>query len=286
MMKIENGGSSIETRETARKRIKEIEEYDVVLDSEFLLLPEEEQDRQILNKYKQEKLKQAQRKKTTARIPTEEAAERAVQEIKNYFRTKNDNINGIENFSEQDIRYIIFRYPSILGRDAQTLDKKFEVLTSYDEIDMQTACGMIKTFPAVIGYSSERTRAQLDLLKKENLIDHVISTPDGMMRSVELMYALIQYAKKRHGTTDLSNVGRSNIFMTNGSLKHVYGVTYDEVKALFPYEDARDEGAATYKINGKDIIKATGGSVSAIQSDEAFDIVNEIFEQAQGKEAK
>lgn len=286
MKKKENKGTSIEQRETARSMRQEIGKYDVVSNAEFLLLSEEEQDRQILMKFRKEKLKEERRLESGTRVISEEATKTVIKRIKEYFRTKNDCKRGNENFSEQDIRYIIFRYPTILGRDAQTLDEKFDVLTSYDEIDMQTACGMIKTFPAVIGYSPERTKAQLDLLKKENLMDYVISTPSGMMRSINLMYALIQYAKQRHGTTDLSNVGRSNIFMSNGSLKRVYGVTYDKLKELFPYEENRDEEDVKYNINGQDIVKATAGGVDVAKADEAFDIVTEVCYQVPNKGGK
>jgi len=285
-IKKNNSGASKEQRKAAKKMRQEVAEYEIVSDAEFLLLSEEEQDIQIIEKYMKEKLKQASKNESTGRISTKEYSKQMLEKTKSYFRTKNDVSKGIENFSEQDIRYIIFRYPSILGRDAQTLDEKFDVLTAYDEIDEQTACAMIKSFPAVIGYSVERTKAQLDLLQKENLIDSVISKPRGMMKSVNLMYALIEYAKQRHRTTDLSEVRRSNIFMSNGTLKNVYGITYDELKVRFPYEGSRDEEDTTYDVKGQDIGIATYKNVTVEKADEAFDIVSKACERQQKKEVK
>lgn len=246
--KIDNRGTSIEKRKRAKGMRDEVAKYEVVSNAEFLLLPEIEQDNQIIMKIRQSKLKEGKNKeKSGTRVTTKENARVDIERIKQYFRNKNDYDNGIENFSEQDIRYMIFRYPTLVNRSNQTLDEKFEALTSYDGIDEQTAYGMVKTFPAIAGYSVDRIKAQLDLLQKENLIDAIISSPTRMMQSVNLMYALIQYAKERHKTSDLSDVNRNNIFMANSTIKRVYGATY--------------------------------GNISVIQSDEAFRVVDEMLTQ-------
>lgn len=270
-----NQGTSIEKRIKAKEMRKDVALHEVVSNAEFLLLSEEEQDNQIIMKIRQEQLKEEKnREKRGNRVTTEKTTEAAIQRIKDYFRSKNDYDKGIQSFSEQDIRYMIFRYPTITSRDAQTLDEKFDVLTSYDDINEQTAYGMAKTFPAIMGYAADRTKSQLDLLQKENLIDNVINTPSGLMRSVGLMYALIQYAKERHKTNDLSNIKRSNIFMSNTALKRLYGVTYDELKERFPYGE-RTEEDVSYIIGGEDIGKATYDA-GVKEADQAFRTVSQL----------
>ena len=270
-----NQGTSIEKRIKAKEMRKDVALHEVVSNAEFLLLSEEEQDNQIIMKIRQEQLKEEKnREKSGNRVTTEKTTEAAIQRIKDYFRSKNDYDKGIQSFSEQDIRYMIFRYPTITSRDAQTLDEKFDVLTSYDDINEQTAYGMAKTFPAIMGYAADRTKSQLDLLQKENLIDNVINTPSGLMRSVGLMYALIQYAKERHKTNDLSNIKRSNIFMSNTALKRLYGVTYDELKERFPYGE-RTEEDVSYIIGGEDIGKATYDA-GVKEADQAFRTVSQL----------
>lgn len=270
-----NQGTSIEKRIKAKEMRKDVALHEVVSNAEFLLLSEEEQDNQIIMKIRQEQLKEEKnREKSGNRVTTEKTTEAAIQRIKDYFRSKNDYDKGIQSFSEQDIRYMIFRYPTITSRDAQTLDEKFDVLTSYDDINEQTAYGMAKTFPAIMGYAADRTKSQLDLLQKENLIDNVINTPSGLMRSVGLMYALIQYAKERHKTNDLSNITRSNIFMSNTALKRLYGVTYDELKERFPYGE-RTEEDVSYIIGGEDIGKATYDA-GVKEADQAFRTVSQL----------
>lgn len=277
--KIDNKSTSIEKREIAKRMRSEIAEYEVVSNAEFLLLSEAEQDDQIIMKIRQCKLKEEKSKeKSGAKVTTKETTMVAIEKIKQYFRDKNDYDKKIENFSEQDIRYMIFRYPTLISRSNQTLDEKFEILTSYDEIDEQTAYGMIKTFPAIAGYSVDRIKAQLDLLQKENLIDTIISCPRRMMQSANLMYALIQYAKERHKTSDLSDVNRNNIFMSNSTIKRVYGETHEGLKKRFPYENARVDDM-NYTVSGEDIGRATYEYVNVIQSDKAFRVVDEMIKE-------
>lgn len=284
--KIDNRGTSIEKRENAKRMRKEVAEYEVVSNAEFLLLSETEQDNQIIMKIRQSKLKEEKAQENfSTRVTTKENTMAAIERIKQYFREKNDYKKGKEYFSEQDIRYMIFRYPTLINRSNQTLDEKFKVLTSYDEIDEQTACGMIKTFPAIAGYSVDRIKEQLDLLQKENLIDAIISSPTRMMQSVNLMYALIQYAKERHKTSDLSGVNRNNIFMPNSTIRRLYGETYEELKKRFPCANERTDDE-TCEVNGKNIGKATYQNVNVTQTDGAFDVVNEILKTRKPKEVK
>ena len=73
--------------------------------------------------------------------------------------------------------------------------------------------------------------------EKENLMDVAINYPSKLMMSPSLMYALIEYAKERHKTTDLSDITRTNIFMPNSTLKHLYGVTHEEIKEKYYVDD-------------------------------------------------
>lgn len=275
-----NIGASIEQREQAKKMRQEIEEYKIVPTAKFLSLSEEEQDKQIEMKIRKEKLKEEKKiNNKSTRITSKEATIKRIEKIKEYFRRKNDVERGIIYFSEQDIRYMIFVYPTIVNREAKTLDKKIEVLTSYDEIDEETAYEMIKGTPAIIGYSADRTIKQLDLLERENLIDYVIDKPSGFMNSVSLMYALIQYAKERHKTEDLSDVVRSNIFMANSTLKRFYGLSYEELKERFPYEQSIPEKDIPYTITGQEIGELACYDVDIQKAQEADKIINHLVNQ-------
>ena len=200
-----------------------------------MLLSTEQQRLQLIMKVQKERLKEELSETSLIKnaLMSEDAIEDKINTILNYFKSKN-NSDEIY-FSDEDIYYMIFRYPTLISRSSETLDKKLNVLTSYNEIDEKTAYEMIKTFPAIMGYEPSRTKVQLDLLEKEGLIDAVISNPTRFMRSINLMYALIQYAKERYHTLNLENVNRNNIFMPNSSLKRIYGVTYEEIKAKYPY---------------------------------------------------
>lgn len=280
--KLDNKGASKERRESAKKMRTEIAEYEVVTNAEFLLLSESEQDKQILMKIRQSQLKEEQsgeksKENFGTRVTTEETTMASIERIKQYFRNKNDYEKGIKNFSEQDIRYMIFRFPTLISRSEQTLDEKLEILTSYDEINEKTAYGMIKSFPAVAGYSADRIKAQLDLLQKEDLIDAIIDWPRLMMQSVNLMYALIEYAKERHKTTDLSGVNRRNIFMGNSTLKLLYKESYEEIKKRFPYDKSIVDDTP-YTVSGENIVRATSKDVSITDSDKASEVFDKILE--------
>lgn len=282
--KKKNYGVSLEKRENAKSMREEVEKYEVVSNSEFLLLSEEEQEKQIVMKIRQSKLKEEKNSKSIRSVViTEETTIAMIEKIKDYFKEKNDIDKGIEYFSEQDIRYIIFRYPTIISRDYETLDEKLEVLKSYDEIDEKTAYEMIKSFPAIMGYDAQRTKKQLDLLNQESLIDYAIQRPNGLMRSPHLMHALIQFAKERHQTEDLSNVNKSNIFMANSTLKRLYRVTYEEIKERYQYQPLEVEEDVPYSITGTDLGKATYDNVSVEQSDEAALIVQQLKSRGEGQ---
>jgi len=260
--------------EAAKNIREEVSNYKIVLNKEFILLSPEEQKSQVIKKIQYEKLKEELNKSGGRKLglTTEEVLKEKVNTIINYFKSK--NTPNKTYFSDEDIRYMIFRYPTLVNRSLETLEEKLSVLTLYDEIDDKTAYGMIKTFPAIMGYEASRTKKQLDFLKKENLIDSVINVPSRFMNSLNLMYALIQAAKERHKTSDLSNVNRNNIFLANSTLKKLYKLTYEEIKAKYPYVE-EDEQDIIYTIQPNEIGRATYGARS--KSEEAQKALEEAI---------
>lgn len=272
--KKKNSGASLETRKEAREKREEVSNYRITTNKEFIILSPEQQELQLIMKIRAEKLRE-ELSETGVRksaLISENAVKDKINVIMNYFKNKNspDEIN----FSDEDIRYMIFRYPTLISRSTETLDYKLDVLTSYDEINEKTAYGMIKTFPAIMGYEASRTKGQLDLLVEEGLIDTVISNPRRFMQSTNLMYALIKYAKERHHVSNLRNINRSNIFMPNSTLKRLYGVSYDEIKAKYPYMDEQEQDIA-YTIHPDEIGRATYGARK--KSNEASNVLNEAI---------
>lgn len=286
-VKMDNVGSSPERRAKARQMRQEVEESDRIVNNKiFLTLSPEEQDRQIILKIRKEQLKEEKKNGKTI-VTTEETTKASVERIKNYFRSKNDPENELIYFTEQDIRHMIFMYPTIRGHNSESLDEKIEVLTSYDEIDEQTAYGMIKSFPAIMGYSPERTKAQLELLQRENLIVGVIDNPRLFMNSIQLMYAQIQFAKERHHVDNLDNVSISNIFVSGATLIRCYNTTKEEIKKRFPYpQEELEEVDEQLVISGQDIGRATYRDVQREHLDEAEKVLVEIVYRANGRDDK
>ena len=276
-----NMGASIEGRKQAEKMREEVSLYIILSIRDFQLLSEEEQDKQIIMKIRKNMLKEEKNKECSSKIlMTEEATKKSVDKIKEYFRSKNDIKNNRIYFTEEDIRKIIFLYPAIIKRKSNNLDNKIKVLTSYDEIDEKTAYTIIKEFPAIMGYSADRTKSQLDLLKKEKLIESIIKKPSICMYSANLMYALIEYAKIIHKTDDLSNIPFSNIFISNNSLERLYGIDYNLVKRIFPYNQTTDEIDVPYNISGQDIGKLACRNTDIQYVDESSELMKRLIESS------
>ena len=92
------------------------------------------------------------------------------------------------------------------------------------------------------------------------------------MRSPALIYALIEFAKEKHKTQDLSTLARGSVFISQIFLKRTYGVTFDELKQYYKYE-------APYIISGADIEKATNTGISVEQSDKAAKVINSLLQE-------
>lgn len=270
-----NIGANPKIKRRAKELRESITEYKVVTRKEFIFLSPEEQENQLIMKIRQEKLKEelSDTSKAKTAVISELAAQKQIERIKDYFRKKNDYDKGLIYFSEQDIRNLIFAYPTIISRTEENLDEKIGLLTSYEELSKDVVYGMIKSFPAILGYSVDRTKMQLDLLESENLLDSVVSRPARFMRSPALMYALIQYAKERHKTADLSDITRSNIFQTNSGLERLYGTTYDEIKERYPFPHWTKEDDIEYSVDGQDLGMA-GYSANIGLVDKASELVS------------
>ena len=257
-VKESNNGGLVrkQVKENADNMRKKIEEFKIVSSTEFPLLPKKEQDNQIIKKIMKTKLKEENSEKNKkngrTQLLTEEVVVKYIERVKEYFRKKNTPER--EYFSEKDIRSILFSYPTIINRSNETLDEKIGNLLSYNDISEENAYDIIKSFPTILGYSAERTKKQLDILEKENLINAIIEKPRISMDSPELMYSLIQYAKERNNVSNLKNINFSNIFIPNSRMKKLYGISYENIKSKFEYNGTK-EGTACI-VNGQNIGKA------------------------------
>lgn len=246
--KEDNYVATKEKREESKRMKEEVEKYKIVSTAEFKLLSEEKQDKQIIMKTRKKRLDADKKKGVCKSFSTEKTTIQNVNKIKDYFRKKNSDEKI--NFSEQDIRYIIFMNISLVGRKEESLDRKINKLASYG-ISEENIYGIIKTYPGILGSSIERIEKQLDILKKVNMVNSTVSNPRILMISPQLMYALIKYAKERYKIDDLSCIEPRNIFMSNSTTKKRYGITHEEIKEIFPYDEMKDNVKCV--INGQTI---------------------------------
>lgn len=248
---ISNRGISVDRKKEVKIKREKALKANIVSNKEFLELSPEEQEEQIIKKMQQSQAKEATNNKSA--LTSEEYIKQRMQYIKDYFSEK------AEMITELDIRYLVFRFPSVLRYSHENIDEKIKVLTNCEEIGEKNTYNMIKTFPGILGYSHERLSEQLQILKQEGLIYSFISRPIRFMQSPALIHALIQYAKERNNTSDLSKVRANNIFMANSKLKRLYGITHEELKAKYPYSTniQESEEQEIMDITGQDIGRAT-----------------------------
>ena len=96
------------------------------------------------------------------------------------------------------------------------------------------------------------------------------------------MYALIQYAKQRHGTTDLSGVSIGNIFMKNNTLRKSHKTSYEQLKKSFPYPyDRKTDEEPEYQVTGADFGKAGMINQSSIKTEEAASVVETVVKRVE-----
>ncbi len=93
---------------------------------------------------------------------------------------------------------------------------------------------------------------KIELLEKEGLQDYARLNPNILIKSTNLIYALIEFAKERYKTDDLTKIDLKNIFLPNVSLKRLYGTSPNELKERFPYGDLK-EVDYNYVISNKNL---------------------------------
>ena len=279
-----NKGST-EFRNNARAKREEVANYNVVTNKAFLLLPPEQQKLQLIMKIRKEELKieLSENNSVKSALISDELVGNKIKNITKYFKSKNNPASGKLYFSDEDVRYIIFRYPTIINRLEETLEEKLQVLISYNNIDEETAYEMIKRFPAIMGYNVTRTKRQLDLLEQEGLTDSVILNPITLTNSVELLYAMIQYAKEQYNTDNLRTINRKNIFKT-GDSKRAFGMSKEQLKAKYPYNIEEKEQDKEYIISPEEIAKTSYFAIE--RSEEARKVLVQSILNEKGETIK
>lgn len=213
-----NIGTTVEKRETSKKAILEVRTYQIVGPKQFRELSNEEQVEQlkmkVRNKISVGLESGADAKKS---VPKEETVEAKIERTTQYFRGK--NIDGIENFSEREIRQIIFEYPEIVKRLPETLEDKLDAFRSCEAIGEETAYQMIKKYPRVLSCGIGKINENVDLLEKEGLIGDLIEEPKIIIISNKKMKNLIEEAKLKYPGEQLSELKASSIFLNNSEVK-------------------------------------------------------------------
>ena len=123
-----NIGTSLEKRDNAQKMRREVSDFNVVTNAEFLLLSPKEQEEQVMMKIRKYRLKEERQSPRKTAVTTEKTTKIGIQRIMKYFQGKNDD-NKIW-FSDEDIRYMIFRYPTLANRSEENLEEKLEELSN------------------------------------------------------------------------------------------------------------------------------------------------------------
>ena len=272
-----NGGRTEENLKNAKIKREEVLNYNISTIKEFSFLPHEEQVKQLIMKIQQEQLKVEASKtnKTKTALTSEEFIKKRIASTLDYFRGKNPKDSSQIYFSDQDIMMMCYRYPTLIHYDPESLDKKIDVFISNEDIGQKDAYGMMKTFPAILGYSPERTKKQLELLGKENIVSKMVPNPRIAMLSVPLMYALIEFTKEQRHTSDLTQFKPSTIFMSNSTLEKLYGLSHNDIKAKYPYPDKNLDEETITEISPDEIGKATYRSRD--KSNEANKILKEAL---------
>ena len=85
----------------------------------------------------------------------------------------------------------------------------------------------------------------------------------------------VRYLNLPTFSLELSFINRNNIFMANSTLKRLYGLSYDEIKAKYPYLLEEQEQDIVYTIHPDEIGRATYGARK--KSNEANNVLNEVI---------
>ena len=220
-----NVGASLEKRQVTTQKKEKIKSKDTVSNKEFVLLDKQTQKEMIVNKFLKNKIKEDENQG----ISNEQYVFGRLEKLIQYFTKR--------NLAEEDILYMVYRFLTMLNYSIEEkIEPTIELLENNEQIGYINTSHILTAFPAILGYSRERTNKQLDILQKNNLIDAILQSPMRFMNSPDLMYAQIEFAKERHKTNNLEGVKYSNIFMSNPTMKRLYKTNYDEIKKKYPLE--------------------------------------------------
>lgn len=235
-----NTGASLEQRKRAKEKRETINNKNIVTSKEFIQLPIEQQIEMIIIKFQKIKLKEVI--KHGKGISDKEYVDEKVRSLIEYFMERNNEEESKGNLSEEDVLYMMYRFPGMINYSIdEKIDKTITFLEDEADLGFVNTNQILKSFPTILGYSIERTSSQIKILQENNLVDAIISTPMRFMESPELMYSLIEFAKERHKTNNLDGVNRSNIFMANTTMKRLYHTDYAEIKERFPLKENKLE---------------------------------------------
>ena len=272
------GGATIEQSRVSKEKIEKISSIDIATKEEFLLLQIEQQREMASIKYLQNKLKE----KNSKGINDKETIDRKVQEKVKYFLERNLNEENIGNLTEEDVLYMMYRFPTMIGYSIEDkIGKMIKYLEDEANLGFEQTSSIVRTFPAIFGYSVERTRSQIQILENNNKVDAMIEHPMRLMYSPELIHALIEFAKQKHETNNLDDVKNTNIFLTNKRMKKRYNVTHEELKERFPLKEIKTEHSADEEL--KEI--ALGENTQS-QNDILLETKKGIIQPEQVKEEK
>lgn len=228
-----NIGASLEKRQATTQRKDKIKSKDTVTNKEFVLLDKQTQKELIVNKFLKNKIKEDEHKG----ISNEQYVYERLEELIQYFNKRNLEESSKGILTEEDILYMAYRFPTMLNYSIEEkIEPTIKSMENNQEIGYINTSHILRVFPAILGYSKERTEKQLEILQKNNLIGAIIESPMRFMNSPDLMYAQIEFAKERHKTNNLERVKYSNIFMPNPTMKRLYKTNYDEIKKKYPLE--------------------------------------------------
>ena len=230
------GGATIEQRKKSREKKQEISRTVTVMNNEFFSLSLEEQREMVATKYLQYKLKE----KNSKGINDKSTIERKIKEKVQYFLGRNIESETDGNLTEEDVLYMMYRSPNIIGFSIE--DKIHKVVDYFEnEADFGFANTnlIINRFPTILGYSIERIKGQMKIILDNNLSEAIIEHPMRLMSSRELLYALVEFAKERYETDTVSGIKYSNIFLSNRDVKKRCHTTYDDIKHKFPLKEEK-----------------------------------------------
>lgn len=273
--KLKNRGASVETRKRVKEAREELKKIKLVTPKEFEDLSEKEQYEQLKSKVKIEILKNPK-----AGIMNDESVQNKISLIMQYFKGKNDPQIGKVNFSEKEIRQIIYTYPAIVKRSPETLEDKMEIYIS--KFGKEAAYKMVKKYPGIMGFSQERIKKQLNLLEKNGLLDYVVETPKLLINSVEKLETLINWTKVKNPGVDLNTLSINEIFINHNEMKSEIN---HKTKGSEMLKELEESISKTNSINGYTLglVATSGETIDIEEIDKSFKELTGAKEKTRGE---